>query len=338
MRTLKEQETYAIMLCDTEALKEVMAKKYTPSIRLDLYEDLAFAIGKSQFKDIGFIEYIQSLPGFNGWDFLKKNKTLTAYEEIVLASLNDKAYFDYVQQQEYFPRAMDLIVSRNILKNYSTVPEVLTVFCDNNWIKLDATLFCKDTFTIRQHHHLNFALNENRLEMNEQEIIQFYQDLWHKMLWASLELLCEKKPFLYDLTLSELLMPEEKPDAYKQMSNVMPKRFEMLLTHHQSDIEDLINLTSGWFQSLSQVQHENYMLLFKYLQTNHASDMPYYLESVEKNLKLAQENEDENNPQHLHEFKDLFDKYKLYYTIHDKIEQQDNLSDDEDIAPPKMKI
>lgn len=337
MKTLKEQEMHAILVCDTEALKEVMAKKYTPSIRTDLHTDLSFAIKRSKFEDIGFIEYIQTLSDFNGWGFLNNDKPLTTYEEIVLASLNNKAYFDYVMQQDYFSSAMELIVDRDVLKNYEAHPEVLSILCGNNWLKLDASLFRQGTFTLRQHHHLNYALKENCLEMTEQEITEFYQGFWHKIRWASLELLCEKNPFLYDLTLAELLQPEKNLDAYKEMSNVMPKRFEMLLNHHESTMEDLIALTSGWFQSLSQAQHENYMILFQYVQAHYADKMPYYLESVEQNLKQAQENEDENNAQYLHEFRGLFDKYKLYYTIHDKIEQQDAHSDD-DVSPPKMKI
>lgn len=339
-KSLKDQECHAIIVCDTQALRQIMAKKLLPGIRTDLHPELSIAISRTKFEDIGFIEYIQSLPGFNGWQFLTEEKTITVYEQIVLASLNNENYFNYVQKQPYFSQAMELIVSRGVLHNYFAVTPVVDILNDNGWLKFDKNLFLVDEFRTSLSVYLMYALKHDRLDLNNQQTIELYQKCWKKVPFSVLETLYEKKPFLSDLTLPEAMNINitkhsqlyHDYHAYNELSNVMPNRFQLILNNHQSTMEDLIELTSGWYQPLSENQHENYISLFNHLKKTHQEYLPDYFQKIEQDLIKRDKVEEKAE---MDEFARIFGKIQLYY----KMENQNNTVNlDDTSSSPKMKI
>lgn len=341
-KSLKDQECHAIIVCDTESLKDVMAKKFAPGIRTDLHPELAGAISRSHLENIEFIEYIQTLPGFNGWQCLMPGKTTTVYEQIVLASLDNEEYFSYVQKQPYFTEAMNLLASRNVIKNYLPCQPVVQVLHENNWIKLDKSLFLSDTFRLGLSIFLTYGLENDCLNLNQKETMEVLQKSWWSMPMQILDTFYEKKPFLYDLTLPEAINVKEdtqSAQAYKELSNVTPNRFEVILNNHSSTIEDLIELTSGWYQPLSVNQHENYITLFNHLKKYHEVHLPDYFQKIEQDLQNRDKVEDSTD---MDDFAKLFGKVRLYYKIEsegDSLNSNNNSNqNDDNNVSPKMKI
>jgi len=112
----------------------------------------------------------------------------------------------------------------------------------------------------------------------------------------------------------------------------MPNRFQLILNNHQSTMEDLIELTSGWYQPLSENQHENYISLFNHLKKNHQEYLPDYFQKIEQDLIKRDKVEEKAE---MDEFARIFGKIQLYY----KMENQNNTVNlDDTSSSPKMKI